>query len=181
MSREQGTAMKRTQAKPGPTWRTVFDEQGATLTVVAEMLVPCQTSPRQILDQAFTALEGSPLRGAFGRISAIRAVVKAAVAYKLQTSHSASGAEAPLPARYQFPQVPHIGMLPWPERAVYLLRTVLGYSRRDTALLLSMSDANIDQIHKFAEKRIRRLSSASSPLPDASDPSQTLDRIASRR
>jgi hypothetical protein len=40
-------------------------------------------------------------------------------------------------------------MLPWPERAVYLLREVLRYSRRDTALLLGMSDSNIDQLHSW--------------------------------
>jgi hypothetical protein len=180
---EQGTRMKRTQhqATPSGTWRTVFDEQEATLTVVAEMLVPCRISPRKILDQALTALEGSPLRDAFGQISAIRAVVKAAIAYRLKASNSASEAEALLPQNYQFPRIPHIGMLPWPERAAYFLREVLGYSRRDTALLLSISDAKIDQLHKFAEKRIRYFSGASSPLPDASGSSQRLDRIAAWR
>jgi Sigma-70, region 4 len=47
-----------------------------------------------------------------------------------------------------------IGSLPWPERAVYFLRKILNYSRRDTALLLGLSDANVDQLHCIAEKRI---------------------------
>jgi len=60
----------------------------------------------------------------------------------------------------------HVGMLPWPERAVYLLREMLRYSRRDTALLLGMSDANVDQLQKFAKRRIRYFSNASSQLLD---------------
>jgi hypothetical protein len=69
------------------------------------------------------------------------------------------------------------GTLTWPERALYLLREALGY----TALLLGMSDANIDQLHKFAEKRIRYFSNPSSQLPDIRVPSQRLDRIAAWR
>jgi hypothetical protein len=86
-----------------------------------------------------------------------------------------------LPSRVAPGQIPHVGMLPWPERAVYFLREVLRFSRRDTALLLGMSDANIDQLHKFAERRIRYFSNASSQLPDVSGSSQRLDRIAAWR
>jgi hypothetical protein len=61
-------------------------------------------------------------------------------------------------------------MLPWPERAVYFLREALRYSRRDTALLLGMSDANIDQLYLFAQKRICCSSNPSfAPFPDAVD------------
>jgi DNA-directed RNA polymerase specialized sigma24 family protein len=45
-------------------------------------------------------------------------------------------------------------VLPWPERAVYFLRRVLHYSCQETALLLGMSHAQIDQFYKFAAKRI---------------------------
>jgi hypothetical protein len=56
----------------------------------------------------------------------------------------------------------------WPERAVYFLREALRYSRRDTALLLGMSDANIDQLYLFGQKRVRYSSNPSfAPLPDA--------------
>jgi hypothetical protein len=169
------------QAKPSLTWPALFNEQRATLTAVAEMLLPSRVAPGQVLEQALTSLEGSPLRDTFGQICAIRAVVKAAIAYKLKNANCASEAEGPVAPKHQFPRIPHIGMLPWPERPVYFLREVLRYSRRDTALLLGMSDANIDQVHKFAERRIRYFSNASSQLPDVSGSSQKLDRIAAWR
>jgi hypothetical protein len=166
------------QAKPGGKWTALFNEQRATLTTVAEMLLLSGVASGEVLEQALTSLEGSPLRETFGQICAIRAVVKAAIAYKLKNANCASEAEAPVTPKHQFRRIRHVGMLPWPERAVYFLREVLRYSRRDTALLLGMSDANIDQLHKFAEKRIRYFSNASSQLPDVSGSSQTLDRIA---
>jgi hypothetical protein len=154
------------QAKPSGTWPALFNEQRATLTTVAEMLLPSRVASGQVLEQALTSLEGSPLRETFGQLGAIRAVVKAAIAYKLKNANYAGEAEAGVTPKHQFPRIPHVGMLPWPERAVYFLREVLRYSRRDTALLLGMSDANIDQLHNFAERRIRYFSNASSQLPD---------------
>jgi len=47
-----------------------------------------------------------------------------------------------------------IAMLPWPERAVYFLRGVLRYSREETGLFLDLSEVQIDQLYKFAAKRI---------------------------
>jgi hypothetical protein len=166
------------RTRPTGTWPSLFNEQGATLTAVAEMLLPSRAASGQVLEQALTSLEGSPFRETFGQICAIRAVVKAAIAYKLKSANCASEAEAPVTPKHQFGRIPHVGILPWPERAVYFLREVLRYSRRDTALLLGMSDGNIDQLHKFAERRIRYLNNASSQLPDVSGSSQTLDRIA---
>ena len=158
------------QANPGGQWRTLFDEQGATLTVVAEMLLRDRVPPGQILDQARAALEGSSFRDPFAQVAAIRAVAQAAIAYNRSTANSAIETEILDPWKQRFPLIPNAGMLPWPERAVYFLRGVLRYSCQDTALLLGMSDANIDQLHKFAQKRIRYSNNASvSPLPDVSE------------
>ena len=44
--------------------------------------------------------------------------------------------------------------LPWAERVTYFLREVLHYSRRDCALLLGISDANVDELNRFARKRM---------------------------
>ena len=101
------------------------------------------------------ALEGSPLHRDFAGISAIRAVVKASISSHRRTAGSAIKAEASDDAlKYRFPGIPPIGMLPWPERAVYFLREALRYSRRDIALLLGMSDASVDQLYIFAERRL---------------------------
>jgi len=135
-------------------WQTLFSEQRAALTVAAEMLLRCHVSPEQILSRALTALENSPLYENFGQVSATRAVVKAAIAHNREADNSPIAAETLETAKQEFQEISHIAMLPWPERAVYFLLGVLRYSRRDTALLLGMSDANIDQLYKLAEKRI---------------------------
>ena len=149
-------------------WRTLFEDHGATLAAVAAILSDNHVSPKQILEEAIAALEGSPLRCDFARNSAIRAVVKASLSYHRRTGALAIKAEAAADGpKYRFPGIPLIGILPWPERAVYFLRHALCYSRRDTSLLLGMSDANIDQLHSLAERRLRHGDEASvCSLPD---------------
>jgi DNA-directed RNA polymerase specialized sigma24 family protein len=44
--------------------------------------------------------------------------------------------------------------LPWAERAVYYLREVLRYARRDTALLLGISDGEVSLLARAARKRM---------------------------
>ena len=83
------------QAKPSGRWPTLFNEQRATLTTVAEMLLPSRVASGQVLEQALMSLEGSPLRQTFGQICATRAVVKAAIAYKRKNANWASEAEPP--------------------------------------------------------------------------------------
>ena len=148
--------MKRKEHPPSQAdrWRTLFNTHRPTLTAVAEMLSYSRVSPEQILDEAAADLEGSSVRNPFAQIAAIRAVVKAAIAHNREAANSRIEAELPDPAQHIFSGGPLVGMLPWRERAVYLLREVLHYSRRNTALLLGMSDANIDQIYELARKRI---------------------------
>ena len=151
-------------------WPTLFEEHRATLIAVAEMLLNCPVSPEHILDKAMAALEGSPVRENFAPVSAIRAVVKATVAHNCGAADSRTEAESQDPAKHRSFESSPGSALPWPERAVYFLRGVLRYSRRDTALLLGMSDASIDQLYEFAEKRIRYSSNTSfSSRTDVSD------------
>lgn len=167
--------MTRTQqkGKSNQTWGALFQEQGETLSAIAEILSATRVSPEQILQEAIAALEGSPLHCDFGRTSAIRAVVKASISFHRRTADSAVKIVESDAPKYDFPGIPPVGLLPWPERAVFFLRAALRYSRRDTALLLGMSDANIDQLYTFAERRIRYAGAGCVSLfPDASEISQ---------
>lgn len=167
------------QAKPSSPWQALFDDHAATLTAVAEMLLRYRVPPRQILDQARAVLEGSPFDGTFAQISAVRAVAEVAIAHNRSIANSVIEAETLDPWKQRFPLIPHIGMLPWPEHAVSFLRGVLRYSHQDTALLLGMSDANMDQLHKFARKRIGYSSNMPfSASPDIWSYLERLDRIA---
>jgi hypothetical protein len=135
-------------------WISLFEEQHSRLSEVAQMLLYRSVSPEPILEKALAELEGRPFRTAFGLISATRAVVKAAIAYNHRDTDSRVrvGSSGPVINVHSGP-LP-LEALPWAERAVYFLRDILRYSRRDTALLLGMSDGEVDQLNKFAGTRM---------------------------
>jgi DNA-directed RNA polymerase specialized sigma24 family protein len=133
-------------------WITFFDDNHADLAIVAETLLRCHLSPEIILRKALTGLEGSPREVTFGQ--AIRAVVETTIEYNRETANSPLQAKAPSPAKLRVPEMSQIARLPWPERAVYFLRGVLHYSCEETGLLLNLSEVQIDQLYKFAAKRI---------------------------
>lgn len=135
-------------------WRALFEEQHSQLAEVAEILVHRSGSPEQILQTALSELEHQPFNEPFGKTSALRAVVKAAIAFNYANIDSwiLTASSGPIPHERSGPQP--LEALPWAERAAHFLREVLYYSRRDTALLLGISDANVDQLNRFARKRM---------------------------
>ena len=133
-------------------WRTFFDDNHADLVLVAETLLRYPLSPERILRKALSNLEGSPCEVTFGH--AIRAVIDTAIEYNRETANSPLQATTPPPVKLRVPAMLQIAMLPWPERAVYFLRGVLHYSCEETGLLLDLSEVQIDQLYKFAAKRI---------------------------
>src|SRR5271154_2164790 len=133
-------------------WRTFFDDNHADLVRVAETLLRYPLSPERILRKALSNLEGSPCEVTFGH--AIHAVIDTAIEYNRETTNSLLQATAPPPAKLRVPGMLQVAMLPWPERAVYFLRGVLHYSCEETGLLLDLNDVQIDQLYKFAAKRM---------------------------
>jgi hypothetical protein len=47
-----------------------------------------------------------------------------------------------------------IAETPYQERLVYFMRDILGYSKRDTSLLIGVTDAQVEELLSFARKRI---------------------------
>lgn len=135
-------------------WRTLFEEHHSQLTEVAEILVHKSGSKEQILQTAIAELEHHPFYEPFGNTSAVRAVVKAAIAYNYTNIDSwiLTTSSGPIDWDQSGPQA--LESLPWAERVAHLLREVLHYSRRDTGLLLGISDANVDELCRFARKRL---------------------------
>ena len=138
----------------GRMWDALFEEHHSELLEVAEMLLYRHGSPEAMLLSALAELDGRPIDKAFGKVAATRAVVKAAIA------HNYSGIDswiliAPSGSFDEEPLGPlPLEALPWAERATYFLRDVLHYSRRDCALLLGISDTNVDELNRFARKRM---------------------------
>ena len=135
-------------------WSALFEEHHSQLAEVAEILLDRSGSPEQILQTAFAELEHHPLYEPFGPISAIRAVVKAAIAHNYTNIDSWILTASSGSINYQYAGPQSLETLPWAERAAYFLREVLHYSRRDTALLLGISDVNVDELSRFARKRM---------------------------
>jgi DNA-directed RNA polymerase specialized sigma24 family protein len=133
-------------------WRTFFDDNHADLVIVAETLLRCHLSPERILRKALSGLETSLCEVSFEQ--AIHAVIDTAIAYNRETANSTFQAKTPPPVKLRVPGMSQIAMLPWPERAVYFLRGILHYSFEETGLLLDLSDVQIEQLYKFAARRI---------------------------
>ena len=144
----------RHQSKQEGMWRALFQQQHSLLTEIAEILLYRSVSPEVVIQAALAELEGHLFDKSFGNVSATRAVVKAAIAYNYTAIDSwiAAASSGPVSGDYSGP-LP-LESLPWAERAVYFLREVLRYSRRDTALLLGISDTNVDELNKFARRRM---------------------------
>jgi hypothetical protein len=133
-------------------WITFFDDNHADLVLVAETLLRHPISPERILRKALSNLEGSPCEIAFDQ--AIYAVIDTAIEYNRQTASSPFQATTNPPVKLRVPGMLQIAMLPWPERAVYFLRGILHYSYEETGLLLDLNEVQIDQLYKFAARRI---------------------------
>jgi hypothetical protein len=157
-------------------WRTLFQEQHARLVLTVETLLYRNESPEQILRAALTELEGGPFHEFFGQVSALRAVVKAAIAHNYTLLGPQTTPSPPVSVNDGNLAAPFLAALPWSERAVYFLSEILHYARRDTALLLGISDSNVDQLIRFAKKRIGSPANTFVPLqsPEISHP-RTLD------
>ena len=143
---------KRLNTKQEEMWRTFFDDNHADLVIVAETLLRCHLSPERVLRKALSGLESSPCEMTFEQ--AIQAVIDTAIEYNRETANEPLQVKTPPPVKLRVPGMSQIIMLPWPERAVYFLRGILHYSCEETGLLLNLSDAQIDQLYKFAAKRI---------------------------
>jgi hypothetical protein len=133
-------------------WRTFFDDNHADLAIVAEMLLICHLSPETVLRKTLTGLENSTCEVSFAQ--AIRSVIETAIEYNRENANSRLEATIPPAAKLRVPGLSQIATLPWPDRAVYFLCGVLHYSYRETALLLDLSDIQIDQFYKFAVRRM---------------------------
>jgi hypothetical protein len=133
-------------------WRTFFDDNHADLVIAAKTLLRSHLSPERVLRKALSGLASSPCEVTFGQ--AIHAVIDTAIEYNRETANLPLQVKAPPPVKLRVPGMSQIATLPWPERAVYFLRGILHYSYEETGLLLSLSDAQIDQLYKFAAKRM---------------------------
>ena len=75
------------ETNQGSIWSALFGEHRSELMEIAEMLLCSNGSPEGDSQAALTELDCSPFYKAFGRVSAVRAVVKAAIALRICPAH----------------------------------------------------------------------------------------------
>ena len=138
----------------GRMWDALFEEHHSELMEVAEILFYRHGSPEAMLLTALAELDGSPFDKAFGKAAATRAIVKAAIAHNYTVIDSWILTASSGSFDDEHPGLMPLEDLPWAERATYFLRDVLHFSRRDCALLLGISDTNVDELNRFARKRM---------------------------
>ena len=142
------------ETNQGRMWSALFEEHHSELMEVAELLLYRNGSPEAILQTAFAELDGRLFDKAFAKGAATRAVVKAAIAHNYTGIDSWILTASSGTFEDEHPGLLPLEALPWAERATYFLRDVLHYSRRDCALLLGISDTNVDELNRFARKRM---------------------------
>src|SRR5260370_42563766 len=102
-------------------WRALFQEQHARLALAAQVLLYRRVSPEQILSTAYVELQGRPFHELFGPVSALRAVVRATIAYNYTLIDPQTAFAPPLSVNDGDLTAPLLAALPRPERAVYFL------------------------------------------------------------
>jgi len=144
----------KTESDHAASWRDLFENRHATLVEAAHLLLCQHQDPEVILRIAFNRLKNRTFHEFFGRVSAVREVIKVALERNDEFSEEEFRQPADLTPEW-WPAGPlPLDALPWAERAVYYLREILHYARRDTALLLGVSDGEVDGLLTSARQRI---------------------------
>ena len=136
-------------------WRELFEMRTATFEQAIHMLLCRKEEPTQVLSMAIRQLKNRQFDEVFAPVCALREVVKAAITHN-RDSVAPQGMEQQwdVALKRSRPGPLPLEALPWAERAVYFLREVLHYVRRDTALLLGLSDREVDHLTRSAKQRM---------------------------
>jgi len=135
-------------------WRDLFEKEHAILEEAAFIVLYRQEDPKEILFSAINQLKNRPFHEVFGPVCALREVIKAAIARNEDYFEQDSEQRAGFAPHWRHSGPLPLEALPWAERVVYFLHEVQHYARRDAALLLGMSDGEVDQLKKSARRRM---------------------------
>jgi len=80
--------MKARQKDPADQWRKLFDEDRGLLKAAVRAFLCPDVPTEQILKSALSAVEGYPFHMQFASVFALRAVVKAAIAFTIEARDS---------------------------------------------------------------------------------------------
>lgn len=142
----------------------IFTAEHPRLLLAATALLACHECAVGLLKEVYEEFLNAYICRGFEYAFALRSIARRAIAH---LQHLPGTSEGVLQCNHSdrvHEKEFHLKSLPWPERAAYFLREVLGYSRRDASLLIGMSDTNVDQFLSFGRRRIAVAEGASPTL-----------------
>jgi hypothetical protein len=132
----------------------IFAAEHRRLLLAATALLTCDECAAGLLEEVHEEFQNAYICRGFEYAFALRSIARRAIVHLQRLPGTLSGVmKCDHSDRIQGKES-HLGNLPWPERAAYFLREILGYSRRDASLLIGMSDTIVDQFLLFGRKRI---------------------------
>lgn len=132
----------------------LFAVQHDPLLLATERLLSCDTCAEDLLAEASELAQLARVTAGFEYLFTIRTVVRLAIAHLQSCCESGKNRALLSRAGDTRSVMSLMRELPWPERMAFFLREILSYSRRDSSLLLGMSDAHVDQMPGRALRRI---------------------------
>jgi Sigma-70, region 4 len=118
------------------------------LKVYLDYLIPCGCS-EDILARVEGEVRDSVVSDGFKLRYLVRTLVRNVIRHMRESDHTTEN------SRFLSSDLPNAVLaLPSQERMVYFLRDILEYSKRDTSLLIGITDAQADKLLSLARKRI---------------------------
>lgn len=135
-------------------WRDLFRSHGEALSSVARILTEGPCSPAVLLVNAEAKIKDRDIPNPFKFRYAIRTVALTALGIP-PLEECADGFELFDSGSAELVEFESwMAALPRPERSVVFLREMLGYSRRETALFLSIGDSRVDDLLQLGRSRL---------------------------
>jgi hypothetical protein len=142
-------------------WNEAFSLYRGQLEFYLDYLVPCKCE-HQILANVEAEVRHRQVADEFKLRFLIRTLVRSAIQHFRECSDQRNAVESHLHGTF-------IAAIPAQERLVYFMRDILEYPTRDTALLIGMTDAQVEEILSSVRKRIDMTEGPSSLKIEAPD------------
>lgn len=136
----------KSKANDNASWDEAFRLYRGQLRFYLDYLVECGCA-ESILSCVEADITDTQVPDEFKLRFLVRFLVRSAIRHLRECQRCAESSNLPSegPSRSSFPSE---------ERIVYFLRDILEYSRRDTSLLVGVSDAQVDRLLSFARRRL---------------------------
>ena len=137
------------RSDPESSWQEILEVYRDQLRSYLRFLIPCNCAEK-ILTKVDAEVKGATVPESFRLRFVVRIMVRNAIDHLRECDDTSAG---PLSTTTDL----SLRAIPVRERFVYFLRDTLQYSKRDTSLLIGISDTQVDELLCLERKRIDML------------------------